>query len=76
MHAEVLDLTHGTNVELFRKWDQKEVAYVQMLRFIRISCTNPAVAILSRPGKHPFLLESQSENIDHGTLLNANIMVT
>ncbi|KAL4066023.1 hypothetical protein V8B97DRAFT_1073372 [Scleroderma yunnanense] len=52
---EVLDLTHAKNAELLRKWDQKEVAYVQMLRFIRISSTAPTIAVLSRPGKHPSL---------------------
>jgi hypothetical protein len=34
--TEVIDLTHPPTVELFRKWDQKEVAYIQLLRFIRI----------------------------------------
>lgn len=55
---EVLDLTHSANVELFRKWDQTEAAYVQMLRFIRITSTDPAVAILSKPGKHPSLRQT------------------
>ncbi|KAM5533839.1 hypothetical protein V8D89_012502 [Ganoderma adspersum] len=52
---EVIDLTHPTNVELFRKWDQKEAAYVQQLRFIRISSTSPETIVLSRPGHHPLL---------------------
>ncbi|KIL69398.1 hypothetical protein M378DRAFT_157658 [Amanita muscaria Koide BX008] len=53
---EVVDLTHGPTVELFKKWDQKEIAYVEQLRFIRISSTDPSVAVVSRPGKHPSLL--------------------
>ncbi|KAG6335729.1 hypothetical protein ID866_3353 [Astraeus odoratus] len=52
---EVLDLTHATNVDLLRRWDQKEVAYVQMLQFIRITSTDPIVAVVSKPGKHPLL---------------------
>jgi translation machinery-associated protein 16 len=39
-------------VDLFRKWDQKEFAYVQMLRFIRISNANPEALVVSKPGKH------------------------
>lgn len=50
--SEVLDLTHEANVKLFRTWDQKEVAFVNMLRFIRISSTDPTVAIVARPGHH------------------------
>ncbi|KAI6010697.1 translation machinery-associated protein 16, partial [Pisolithus orientalis] len=50
---EVLDLTHSANVELFRKWDQTEAAYVQMLRFIRITSTDPAVAILVQAREAP-----------------------
>ncbi|CDO73304.1 hypothetical protein BN946_scf185008.g66 [Trametes cinnabarina] len=52
---EVLDLTHPTNVELFRKWDQKEAAYIQQLRFIRISSSAPETAVVSRIGHHPLL---------------------
>lgn len=66
---EVLDLTHSTNAELLRKWDQKEVAYVQMLRFIRVSSTNPAVAIVLRPGNHPSLQQPDLENMDGETPL-------
>jgi translation machinery-associated protein 16 len=49
---EVPDLTHPPTVEVFRRWDQKEVAFVQLLRFIRISSDAPDVALVSRPGKH------------------------
>ena len=49
---DVPDLTHPANVALFRKWDQIEVAYVQMLRFIRITSAKPEVSVLSRVGKH------------------------
>jgi translation machinery-associated protein 16 len=56
---EVPDLTSEATVQLFRKWDQKEVAYVQLLRFIRISSSDPAVAVVSKPGKH------HSLRVDH-----------
>ncbi|KAF9478245.1 hypothetical protein BDN70DRAFT_809135 [Pholiota conissans] len=49
---EVIDLTHPANVELFRRWDTQEVAYIQLLRFIRICSTDPELALVSRPGKH------------------------
>ena len=55
--ADVIDLTHPTNVELFRKWDQKEAAYVQQLRFVRISSASPETVVLARPGQHPLLKE-------------------
>jgi translation machinery-associated protein 16 len=48
----VVDLTHPANVALFRRWDQAEAAYVQMLRFVRISSAHPATAVVSRVGKH------------------------
>ncbi|TFK86972.1 hypothetical protein K466DRAFT_576070 [Polyporus arcularius HHB13444] len=54
---EVIDLTHPINVELFRKWDQQEAAYVQQLRFIRISSASPENVVLARPGQHPLLKE-------------------
>jgi translation machinery-associated protein 16 len=55
--AEVIDLTHPPTVELFRRWDQKEAAFVQLLRFIRIFKGDPQLAVLSRPGKHFSLVE-------------------
>lgn len=55
--TEVLDLTHRANVALFRKWDQKETAYVQQLRFIRISSNNRETSTVSRTGKHPLLVQ-------------------
>jgi len=55
---EIVDLTHPPTVELFRRWDQKEVAFIQLLRFVRISSTNPDVVVVSRPGKHSTILES------------------
>lgn len=54
-HAEVLDLMNPDNVALFRKWDQTEFAYIQMLRFIRINSVKPEVFVVSRPGKHMLL---------------------
>ncbi|KAI0793880.1 hypothetical protein C8Q74DRAFT_1215355 [Fomes fomentarius] len=59
---EVIDLTHPTNVELFRKWDQQEAAYVQQLRFIRISSASPETVVLSRPGHHPLLKAAHSQD--------------
>ena len=38
---EVPDLVHEINIEMFRGWDQKEGGYLQMLRHIRISGTDP-----------------------------------
>ncbi|KAH7885851.1 hypothetical protein F5I97DRAFT_1808839 [Phlebopus sp. FC_14] len=55
---DVPDLTNAANVELFRTWDQKEVAFVQLLRFIRVSSTDPALAVISKPGKHHTLLQA------------------
>ncbi|KAF9266859.1 hypothetical protein L218DRAFT_955965 [Marasmius fiardii PR-910] len=49
---EVIDLTHPPTVEVFRRWNQKEVAYIDLLRFIRISSSNPTSIVVSRPGKH------------------------
>ncbi|KAJ4473856.1 hypothetical protein J3R30DRAFT_3296289 [Lentinula aciculospora] len=57
---EVIDLTHSENVVLFRTWDRKEVAFVDLLRFIRISSTNPTSSVISRPGKH-FSITKDSE---------------
>jgi translation machinery-associated protein 16 len=58
---EVIDLTHAPTVELFRKWDQKEVAYIQLLRFIRIFSTDPNLVIVSRPGKHASIIGSSKQ---------------
>lgn len=49
---EVPDLTHPATVEVFRRWDQKELGYIQLLRFIRITSVEPEIAVVSRPGKH------------------------
>ena len=51
-YTEVVDLTHAPTVKLFRRWDQREFAYIQMLRFIRISSSNPTEFVVSKPGKH------------------------
>lgn len=50
--VEVVDLTDAANVALFRKWDQKDSAYIQQLRFIRISSAQPDVFTVSRYGQH------------------------
>jgi hypothetical protein len=62
---EVPDLTHSETVELFRRWDQKEVAFIQLLRFIRIFRDQPGVSIVSRPGKH-FTLLPQTDSVMDG----------
>ncbi|EMD39224.1 hypothetical protein CERSUDRAFT_36462, partial [Gelatoporia subvermispora B] len=49
---EVIDLTNPINVELFKRWDQKEAAFVHQLRFIRISSTTPDLVVVSNPGRH------------------------
>ncbi|KAI0704279.1 hypothetical protein BC835DRAFT_1403912 [Cytidiella melzeri] len=54
---EVVDLTHPANVELFRRWDQKEAPFVQQLRFIRISSSNTGSFTVSRTGRHPSLIK-------------------
>ena len=56
---EVPDLTHPENVALYRTWDQREVAFIQLLRFIRISSSKLDTAIVSKPGKHPSLAPRQ-----------------
>ena len=49
---EVPDLTHPPTVEIFRRWDQKEVAFTELLRFIRIFSSQPDMVVVSKPGKH------------------------
>jgi translation machinery-associated protein 16 len=67
---EVIDLTHPPTVELFRRWDQKEVAFIQLLRFIRISKTDPQHAVVSRPGKHCSVVEATTlESQDDGAMM-------
>jgi len=55
----VPDLTHPENVAMYRTWNQREVACVQLLRLIRKSSTYPDTAIVSKPGKHPSLATQQ-----------------
>lgn len=57
---DVPDLTHEATVKLFRKWDQKEVAYIQLLRFIRINGADSTSSIISKPGQHHSLENSVS----------------
>ena len=63
LELEVPDLTHPENIALYRTWDQREVAFLQLLRFIRISSTKPDMAIVSKPGKHPSLVTEQNNTI-------------
>ncbi|KAG2068748.1 hypothetical protein BDR04DRAFT_742814 [Suillus decipiens] len=55
---DVPDLTHEATVQLFRKWDQTEVAYIQLLRFIRISSVDSMTAVVSKQGEHYSLKQS------------------
>lgn len=59
--SEVPDVTHTANVDLFRQWDQKELAYVQQLRHIRIFSQQPGNMIVSQPGKHQFLIRGDGD---------------
>ncbi|KAK7466409.1 translation machinery-associated protein 16 [Stygiomarasmius scandens] len=59
---EVIDLTHPPTVALFRTWDQKEVAFIDLLRFIKINSTNPQSAVVIKPGKHVTIIEDTSNN--------------
>jgi translation machinery-associated protein 16 len=52
LFSEVPDLTHCPTVEVFRRWDQKEVAFTELLRFIRICSSLPDKIVVSKPGKH------------------------
>ncbi|TFK71634.1 hypothetical protein BDN72DRAFT_837355 [Pluteus cervinus] len=54
---EIPDLTHPPTVELYRRWDQKEVPYLKLLRFIRISSSDPQNPVVSKPGKHYSILK-------------------
>lgn len=66
-YLEVIDLTHQPNVDLFRRWDQKEAAFIQQLRFVRICSTNADLAVLSKPGKHPSLIPQKPPPSDRIT---------
>ncbi|KAG6916123.1 hypothetical protein DXG01_008354 [Tephrocybe rancida] len=61
---EVIDLTHPATVEVFRRWDQKEVAFMQLLRFIRITSANPDLVVVSRPGRHVSITGVAAKNED------------
>ena len=60
LDLEVIDLTHAPTVALFRTWDTKEPAFVQLLRFIRVSSADPYLALVSRPGKHFSIIGSEA----------------
>lgn len=63
-YAEVIDLTHPRNVELFREWVQKEAGYLQQQRFIRISSATPETVILTRIGQHALLKRAEQQKKD------------
>ncbi|KAI8996587.1 hypothetical protein BD414DRAFT_434549, partial [Trametes punicea] len=73
---EVIDLTHPTNVELLRKWDQREAAYIQQLRFIRISSASPETAVLARVGQHPLLKREEEQKKQEAAECRARAMDT
>ena len=58
--AEVPDLTHPDNVDLFRRWDQKELGFVQLLRTIRVFRDEPQISVLSKPGRHHTLIVDEA----------------
>ncbi|KAJ3798346.1 hypothetical protein GGU11DRAFT_781217 [Lentinula aff. detonsa] len=64
---EVIDLTHPENVALFQTWDQKEVAFIDLLRFIRISSASPTTFVVSRPGKHLSVIKDEAVIQSHST---------
>jgi len=49
---EVLDLTDPANVALIRRWKQDDRAYLDILRYVRVSSQDPLRLVVSRPGKH------------------------
>ena len=62
-HTEVPDLTHAPTVALYRRWDQKAIEYIDLLRFIRINSENTSTVVLTRPGKHELLKQPVSEQM-------------
>jgi len=64
---EVLDLTDAANVTLIRRWKQDDRAYLDILRYVRISSQDPLRLVVSRPGKH--------QNLQHpaGTTITSPI---
>jgi translation machinery-associated protein 16 len=72
--VEVIDLTHEANVELFRRWDGSEAAYVQQLRHIRISGMHPDSKQISKHGHHPTLCNVLSLAADEDTNYGMDIV--
>ncbi|KAH6915865.1 hypothetical protein BKA70DRAFT_1216178 [Coprinopsis sp. MPI-PUGE-AT-0042] len=69
---EVIDLTHGPTVDLFRRWDQKEVAYIDLLRFIRIFRDEPSRFVVSKPGKHVSIVNAAKQDEDSTMAVDAS----
>ncbi|KAF8814212.1 hypothetical protein BYT27DRAFT_7130196 [Phlegmacium glaucopus] len=40
---EIIDLTHGPTVGVFRRWDKEDLAFIQRTRFTRIYSSEPEV---------------------------------
>lgn len=53
-------MTNETNVELLRRWKQDDAAYLDILRYVRVSSEDPNIILVSRPGKHQNLVEHNS----------------
>lgn len=71
--VEIPDLTHAPTVEIFRRWDQIQLAYIQLLRFIRISSENPSSVVVSRPGKHRSINIASRDKDDGGATTGSGI---
>lgn len=61
MRIEVPDLTHPTNVELFLRWDQQSIEFIDLLRFIRINSEDLSSVVVTRPGKHESLRRANKQ---------------
>jgi translation machinery-associated protein 16 len=54
-HPEVVDLTSPVNVALVRRWKQDDRAYLDILRYVRITSQNPSQLVVGRLGTHQSL---------------------
>jgi translation machinery-associated protein 16 len=75
----VVDLTNPINVELFRRWKRDDSAYLDILRYVRISSEDPEKLVVSRSGKHQNLKNQDKADmialpISMGTFQISNII--